>query len=421
MPLTFKIRGFPDPIEGISVDATFEELKIAIMSMTGVAIDSQVIKSGFPPKDLAGLLNPHDHIRSVLRNKETLVLEKSKSGLPNRSVQLPQKTQNKTCPDRKKSKRSSKPKKPSKKRARPPKPSTLHLATESNPIDTALSEMGAGLAQAAAAAGGDPAMDYFRAALNEGLKGAQALSMGSARLHSALAKKYQFEEGKAYRLSDGQQSRITVKFKDISNKKYEEFVDLYPAVLVKAVLTQVAQSGGVDFLRPYHMARCSPRMFWSVVRLYGPDVEASLQQLVPSADWVSLSTRKRRKSAKALENERQAEAERLKKAARQALRDILNSSPTAVVTTTATTSAPNTTTTSSAPNMEVKQPPAKGPQLDEKKPSPKMIESPADEASNSVCTSTSSSNQQSKAQAAVKRKKRFRPGVRAGSRAFGGK
>jgi len=96
-----------------------------------------------------------------------------------------------------------------------------------------------------------------------------------------------------------------VTFYDISKKKYKEEIDIIPKPLLKAILLQVVVNGGEDLLRPYHMARCSPRVFWSLVRAYGSDVEAVLRTILPNIDWKKFKGRKRIKSKKALENERQ--------------------------------------------------------------------------------------------------------------------
>jgi len=78
-----------------------------------------------------------------------------------------------------------------------------------------------------------------------------------------------------------------VTFYDISKKKYKEEIDIIPKPLLKAILLQVVVNGGEDLLRPYHMARCSPRVFWSLVRAYGSDVEVV-------SDWVIIDVQSRK-------------------------------------------------------------------------------------------------------------------------------
>mmetsp|Transcript_30151 Transcript_30151/g.49126 ORF Transcript_30151/g.49126 Transcript_30151/m.49126 type:complete len:345 (+) Transcript_30151:323-1357(+) len=189
-----------------------------------------------------------------------------------------------------------------KKKTRTARRKNIFTAESQNALDKCLGDFGEGLARAA---DGDPASRYLSAALSEGLKGAQAISKGNARLHSALAHSYSFEDANIYRLSEGSPHRMTVTFYDISKKKYKEEIDIIPKPLLKAILLQVVVNGGEDLLRPYHMARCSPRVFWSLVRAYGSDVEAVLRTILPNIDWKKFKGRKRIKSKKALENERQ--------------------------------------------------------------------------------------------------------------------
>jgi hypothetical protein len=54
------------------------------------------------------------------------------------------------------------------------------------------------------------------------------------------------------------------------------------------------------------MAHVSPRVFWNLVKHYGGDVRAGLQQLLPHTDWAFLDERKRARSDKAEANSRQA-------------------------------------------------------------------------------------------------------------------
>jgi len=53
------------------------------------------------------------------------------------------------------------------------------------------------------------------------------------------------------------------------------------------------------------MAQCSPRMFWSLIKAFGKDIHATLKELMPDIDWKRLGARKRTKSKKAIENQRQ--------------------------------------------------------------------------------------------------------------------
>ena len=107
-----------------------------------------------------------------------------------------------------------------------------------------------------------------------------------------------------------------------------------------------------EMLKPHLMAQCSPRVFWSLVRYGGGNVEAALKQLIPGAvpcgcvavcgsvvvfvaadvcvsctwsspeqDWSFLSHRARTLSRKALENARQAHEAHMRKEERRRLRE----------------------------------------------------------------------------------------------------
>jgi len=260
------------------------------------------IKFGFPPKKLSSVLpNEGDTVGSVLRDKETLIV--SQNG---RSVQAAPQKKRKTPTKKTPTKKKATPKR----RKKEKKSHSVFSSSGQNALDKAVGELGVGLARAA---DGDPTMDFFRNALSEGLRGAEAISKGTARMFSIMSNNFSFEEKKVYSLSSGVPTKIVVTFMDISKKKYKEEIDLLPAVLLKAVLLEVVQNGGTDFLRPDEMARCSPRVFWSIVKAHGPEIEMALRALLPDVNWTKIKTRKRRKSAKALENELQEKMEAMKR------------------------------------------------------------------------------------------------------------
>ena len=78
--------------------------------------------------------------------------------------------------------------------------------------------------------------------------------------------------------------------------------------MIEAVLAQLHEGdgGGLELLKPFKMAHVSPRVFWNLVKHYGGDVRAGLQQLLPHTDWAFLDERKRARSDKAEANSRQA-------------------------------------------------------------------------------------------------------------------
>ena len=70
-----------------------------------------------------------------------------------------------------------------------------------------------------------------------------------------------------------------------SRAMYEETVDVIDLPVLRATLQvpldDTTPGGMREHLKPVNLARGSPRLFWSLVRLFGPDVAAGLRQLFP--------------------------------------------------------------------------------------------------------------------------------------------
>jgi hypothetical protein len=88
-------------------------------------------------------------------------------------------------------------------------------------------------------------------------------------------------------------------------------VELLDRVKLKAVVGLVladdddGDNSSREMLKSVNMAGCSPRVFWSLVRLFGADIEKGLFELFPQQNWAFLKGRKRVMSEKAAENKRQ--------------------------------------------------------------------------------------------------------------------
>lgn len=172
-----------------------------------------------------------------------------------------------------------------------------------------------------------------------------------ARVTSLQSLKYSLEGNMLTRtLSTDLPSKLNVKFyKGAGSRSYYfETVDLLSVMALKAVVRillgaaegnssiqensdatsssslletrsrdLVAESSDLgsnrEFLRPQHLSRCSPRVFWSLVYHYGPNIPSALSQLLPSLDWNWMTSngetgegkRNITLSEKAQENERQ--------------------------------------------------------------------------------------------------------------------
>lgn len=163
--------------------------------------------------------------------------------------------------------------------------------------------------------------------------------LAHGRVSSCLTKGYTFTELDGYSLVDGKSQNFRVRFKrdpTSTGKADKHWVDeehmIITAPLLSAVLRTLAaeaskspvavatsaQEGDLTMvtlkqdlppallnLQARNMAQRSPRVFWNLVRLYGPDIRIGLAELVPEYDWSFMDRRSRVLSDKAAENKRQ--------------------------------------------------------------------------------------------------------------------
>lgn len=167
---------------------------------------------------------------------------------------------------------------------------------------------------------------FMRAVFKRAVEKEYDAAKAQARVSSALASKYEMRDSQnARRLGDGQPTALHVKFKKGINSRsyFEETVDLLTEDALRAVAMLVLQNPDPDskeMLKPMNMAGCSPRVFWSLVRLYGGDVLEGLRQLLPDQDWSFLGERQRVLSEKAKANAEQEQQRKLAAEARKAKR-----------------------------------------------------------------------------------------------------
>jgi len=181
-------------------------------------------------------------------------------------------------------------------------------------------------------------------------------SKAEARVMALVSGKYQIvESGAARTLGTGDCAKMVVQFSKGLNSRvnHEDKVDLLTREQLKATIGLILASsntrprsdgdddgdGDVDdgfdpnakeMLKPVNMAGCSPRVFWSLVRLFGPDIKHGLEQLFPPEqghDWSWLKGRMKTLSEKAIANlEQEQEEQELKEATKRSRRDISTSS-----------------------------------------------------------------------------------------------
>jgi hypothetical protein len=133
--------------------------------------------------------------------------------------------------------------------------------------------------------------DVFRNAVEHQYKSSQDV----ARHAAPSSGQYKFEDCEEVRvLQSGQCVKMRVQYPKAMGASlasasgrsvYTDIVDIVDAEGMRAVLMVVladtSPGGGRELLKPVNLARCSPRLFWSIVRAFGPDVAGGLRQLFP--------------------------------------------------------------------------------------------------------------------------------------------
>lgn len=147
-------------------------------------------------------------------------------------------------------------------------------------------------ATAGGASGQDKSLrDVFRKAVEHQYKSSQDV----ARLAATFAGQYKFEDCQQARvLQSGQCLKMRVQYPknvgasvgDAAGRSiYTDTVDIVDVASMRAVMmlaiADTSPGGGREILKPPNLARCSPRLFWSLVRAFGPDISSGLQQLFP--------------------------------------------------------------------------------------------------------------------------------------------
>ncbi|KAF0694992.1 Aste57867_14161 [Aphanomyces stellatus] len=144
--------------------------------------------------------------------------------------------------------------------------------------------------------GGSSTADKFmRKATKAAVVHQYDMTLANARLQAAWGSQYSMQ------MMDG--GKMKVRFLARSRTWTEEVVDCLQPTEIQAAIKYVVLAGGGDkeMLKPFNMAQVSPRVFWSLARLYSGNVERGLQTLLPDEDWAFLDTRTRTLSAKAME------------------------------------------------------------------------------------------------------------------------
>ena len=147
-------------------------------------------------------------------------------------------------------------------------------------------------AMMAAVAGGSSGQDkelrnVFRNAVGNQYKSTQDV----ARLAATFSGKYTIEDCQESRiLASGLCAKMKVEYPMSvggagGKGTYTDTVDIVEVETMRAAmmipLRDTEPGGGREFLKPANLARGSPRLFWSLVRAFGPDIANGLRQLFP--------------------------------------------------------------------------------------------------------------------------------------------
>ncbi|CAK4188877.1 unnamed protein product [Aphanomyces euteiches] len=150
------------------------------------------------------------------------------------------------------------------------------------------------LVQAVSGGGSTKTDKFFRKATKTAVAYQYDTALANTRLKAAWANKFIIQ------MVDARQMKV--RFMDGVRTWKEEIVDCLQPTELRTAIQYAVLDGDKEMLKPFNMAQCSPRVFWSLARLYNGDVGAGLAALLPHEDWSFLDTRTRTLSAKALES-----------------------------------------------------------------------------------------------------------------------
>lgn len=138
-------------------------------------------------------------------------------------------------------------------------------------------------------------------------------SKAVARLQAVYAGSYSIQQNaQARNLGSGMSTQLDVTYPRGGGQRgvFTESVELLGEEVLRALMKVAlddTEGEGKEVLKPMNLARCSPRIFWSIVHRYGSNLTQGIRLLLKGIDdecsW--LTERKRELSDKAKENEAQ--------------------------------------------------------------------------------------------------------------------
>ena len=128
-------------------------------------------------------------------------------------------------------------------------------------------------------------------------------SLAVGRLRAAFAGRFSFTENLSIRvLGSGLSTEMDVSFplkpECARSKVHVETVDLISVEMLRAILLSALEDddgagAAREFLKPVNMSKASPRIFWSLIKAFGPDISSAMSQLFPQVRTLIISSRSR--------------------------------------------------------------------------------------------------------------------------------
>lgn len=116
-------------------------------------------------------------------------------------------------------------------------------------------------------------------------------SLAVARLRAAFAGRFSFSINLDIRvLGSGASTKMDVSFplrpENARSSVHVETVDFLSVELLRAILLSALEDddgagAAREFLKPVNMSKASPRIFWSLIKAFGPDISSAMSQLFP--------------------------------------------------------------------------------------------------------------------------------------------
>lgn len=269
----------------ISPDATVDELTAAVRKIFALGMSAGVsLSGGLPPQPLPA----EGIIREVTTDKSLLrAIVKQQEPVATKATASKSRTSKKpSSPKSTSSKKAASPKAPREKAST----STKKEAEVNETKPTKRSRRAFDLSQALQSKNSRDAL-FLRAAMRSEMLSRLDQRKAEDRFAASLSKQYEIRESK-HKLS-GDVAEIEVSFAvdgSLGRKSKRRHVDVVEALsaeeLVGAIRQVLVDPEDRPMLEPPMMARCSPRVFWALVRhSNGADVQQALELLLPDVDW----------------------------------------------------------------------------------------------------------------------------------------